>query len=26
LKEAMGLVEKLMLTKSLIKDHYLIGW
>jgi hypothetical protein len=24
LKEAMGLVEKLMLTKSLIMDHYLI--
>jgi hypothetical protein len=25
LKEAMGLVENLMLTKSLTNDHYLIG-
>ncbi len=26
LKEAMGLVENLMLAKSLTDYHYLIGW
>jgi hypothetical protein len=25
LKEAMGLIENLMLTKSLTNDHYIIG-